>query len=70
MITALTTGLDTPVQEMYAMAASVPARTAGSSELTLSEAYLKFEPFSDAGDRHDPRAAPRARARRPAARRC
>jgi RND superfamily putative drug exporter len=39
--TAFTTGLGTPVQEMYAMAAS--ARPG----LTLSEAYLKYEPFSD-----------------------
>jgi len=39
--TALTTGLATPIQEMFAMAAS--ARPG----LTLSEAYLKYEPFSD-----------------------
>jgi RND superfamily putative drug exporter len=39
--TALNTGLDTPVQEMYAMAAS--ARPG----LILSEAYLRYEPFSD-----------------------
>jgi RND superfamily putative drug exporter len=38
---ALTTGLATPIEEMYAMARSV------RPGLTLSEAYLKFEPFSD-----------------------
>ena len=42
--TALTTGLRTPIQEMYAMAASVPD---SRPELTLLEAYLKYEPFSD-----------------------
>jgi len=52
VISQLTVGLQTPVQEMYAMAASVPrggtGRAAGESEFTLSEAYLKLDPFSDA----------------------
>ncbi|HEX6022879.1 MAG TPA: MMPL family transporter, partial [Solirubrobacter sp.] len=42
---ALNTGRRTPVEEMYAMAASVPAR--GQRELRLLEAYLNLEPFSD-----------------------
>jgi RND superfamily putative drug exporter len=46
VIGALTVGLTTPVQEMYAMASSVPAT--GASALILSEAYLKLDPFSDA----------------------
>ncbi len=44
---ALTVGLTTPVQEMYAMAASVPPE-GQDSELILSEAYLRMDPFSDA----------------------
>ena len=51
------------------MAASVPP-DGQESELALSEAYLKLESVLGCGDRHGPRAAPRARARRPAARRC
>ena len=59
--TALTSGLTTPVQEMYAMAASVP-REGAPSELTLSEAYLKREPFSDAATDTIPELRRRARA--------
>jgi RND superfamily putative drug exporter len=40
----LSTGLQTPIEEMYAMAASVPGP---EPELRLSEAYLDLEPFSD-----------------------
>jgi RND superfamily putative drug exporter len=46
VIGRLTTGLITPVQEMYLSAASVPAGDRGS-ELALSQAYLKLNPFSD-----------------------
>ena len=42
---ALNTGLRTPIQEMYPMAASVPS---DQPELRLLEAYLNLEPFSDA----------------------
>jgi RND superfamily putative drug exporter len=49
------------VQEMYAMAASVP-REGEPSELTLSEAYLKLEPFSDAATDTIPELRRRARA--------
>jgi putative drug exporter of the RND superfamily len=45
VIAALTAGRETPVEEMYLMAGSLPA---GSSELALSEAYLDVDPFSDA----------------------
>jgi RND superfamily putative drug exporter len=41
VIAALTEGLETPVQEMYAMARST------DSELALADAYLRIEPFSD-----------------------
>ena len=41
---ALNTGLRTPIQEMYPMAASVPS---DEPELRLMEAYLNLEPFSD-----------------------
>jgi RND superfamily putative drug exporter len=40
-----------PVEEMYAMAASVPSgdrRAVAASELALSEAYLELDPFSEA----------------------
>jgi len=50
VITAMTDGRETPVQEMYAMAASTPPadeRVPTNSELALSEAYLKVDPFSD-----------------------
>jgi RND superfamily putative drug exporter len=39
---ALSQGLETPVEEMYLMARSVDSR------LALSEAYLRIDPFSDA----------------------
>jgi putative drug exporter of the RND superfamily len=48
VIAALTSGRETPVAEMYLMAGSVPAGTGGQSELALSEAYLRLDPFSDA----------------------
>jgi RND superfamily putative drug exporter len=48
VIDALMAGLSTPVQEMYVMAGSVPPRGSMESELALSEAYLKLDPFSDA----------------------
>jgi RND superfamily putative drug exporter len=41
VIAALTTGRETPVQEMYAMAQST------DSQLALSDAYLRLDPFSD-----------------------
>jgi RND superfamily putative drug exporter len=44
VIAALLTGRATPVAEMYLMAGSVPE----PSQLALSEAYLRFDPFSDA----------------------
>ena len=44
VIAALTNGRETPVAEMYLMAGSLPGRP----ELALSEAYLRFDPFSDA----------------------
>ena len=43
----LTTGRATPVQEMYLMASSVPSK-GQESELALSQAYLRMNPFSDA----------------------
>jgi putative drug exporter of the RND superfamily len=53
VIGKLTQGIETPVQDMYPMAASVPpsGESGGgprSSELALSEAYLKLDPFSEA----------------------
>jgi RND superfamily putative drug exporter len=50
VIAALTAGRETPVEEMYVAAASVPRRgTTGpeGSELALSEGYLGIDPFSD-----------------------
>jgi RND superfamily putative drug exporter len=50
VIAALTEGRQTPVEEMYVMAGSVPPAGAtgpGGSELALSEAYLRVNPFSD-----------------------
>jgi RND superfamily putative drug exporter len=47
VIAGLTTGTETVVQEMYLQAASVPA-DGRESELALSQAYLKLDPFSDA----------------------
>jgi putative drug exporter of the RND superfamily len=51
VIAALTRGRDTPVQEMYLAAASVPPNGGTGpedSELALSDAYLRIDPFSDA----------------------
>ena len=62
VISELTVGLQTPVQEMYAMAASVPRQASRGSELTLSEAYLKLDPFSDAATDTIPELRRRARA--------
>ena len=47
VISALTTGLSTPIQEMYLSAASVPTK-GQESELALAQAYLRMNPFSDA----------------------
>jgi RND superfamily putative drug exporter len=47
VISALTTGLATPIQEMYLSAASVPTK-GQESELALAQAYLRMNPFSDA----------------------
>ena len=46
VVSELTEGLRTPVQEMYLSAASVP-RHGQDSRLALSQAYLKLNPFSD-----------------------
>ena len=46
VVSELTEGLRTPVQEMYLSAASVPRHGQGS-RLALSQAYLKLNPFSD-----------------------
>ena len=50
MIAALTTRPDTPVQEMYLIAASAPTARRGpaTAELALADAYLRMDPFSDA----------------------
>ncbi|MDA0180602.1 MMPL family transporter [Solirubrobacter phytolaccae] len=48
VISRLTTGLTTPVQEMYLFAGSIPPREGQESELALAQAYLKMDPFSDA----------------------
>src|SRR5919108_186839 len=51
VIAALTEGRDTPVQEMYLSAASVPPNGGTrpeDSELALADAYLRIDPFSDA----------------------
>jgi RND superfamily putative drug exporter len=63
VVSALTAGLKTPVQEMYVMAASVPRGAA--SELALADAYLRMNPFSDAATDAVPelRRAARAAAR-------
>jgi RND superfamily putative drug exporter len=61
VIAALSTGLRTPVQEMYVM-----ARSAGdAAPLALSDAYLRTDPFSDAAIDAMPelRASARAAAR-------
>jgi RND superfamily putative drug exporter len=63
--TALTVGLETPVQEMHTMAASTPPRGGGESELVLSEAYLKLDPFSDAATDAVPEIRRRAQAAAP-----
>jgi putative drug exporter of the RND superfamily len=50
VIAALTGGRETPVQDMYLMAGSVPPEGATGpegSELALAEAYLRIDPFSD-----------------------
>jgi putative drug exporter of the RND superfamily len=52
VIAALTQGPDSPVEEMYLMAGSIPPEGADTSqglgsELGLSEAYLEMDPFSD-----------------------
>jgi putative drug exporter of the RND superfamily len=50
VIAALTRGSETPVQEMYVMAGSVPPDAASGpegSELALAEAYLRIDPFSN-----------------------
>ncbi|MDA0172463.1 MMPL family transporter [Solirubrobacter taibaiensis] len=46
VISKLTTGLTTPIQEMYLSAASVPTN-GQESEFALAQAYLKMNPFSD-----------------------
>jgi RND superfamily putative drug exporter len=46
VISALTVGRDTPIQEMYLSAASVPPN-GEESELALAQAYLKLDPFTD-----------------------
>ena len=46
VISELTTGLATPIQEMYLSAASVPTE-GQESELALAQAYLRMNPFSD-----------------------
>jgi RND superfamily putative drug exporter len=45
---SLNNGTDTPVGEMYLMAGSVPANGGSTSDLALSEAYLRLDPFSPA----------------------
>ena len=47
VISGLTGGNATPVQEAYLFAASVP-KDGDTSELALAQAYLKMNPFSDA----------------------
>jgi RND superfamily putative drug exporter len=62
VVTALTGGADTPVAEMQLMAGSEDGRRSGRpSELGLSEAFLRFDPFSDEATEAVP--ALRARAR-------
>jgi RND superfamily putative drug exporter len=53
VVSRLTEGTATPVQEAYLSAASVPGR--GGSELALAQAYLKASPFSDAATDAVPR---------------
>jgi RND superfamily putative drug exporter len=60
VVASLTGGRTTPVQEMYLMAASVPRGPA--SELALSEAYLRMNPFSDAATGAVPELRRKARA--------
>jgi putative drug exporter of the RND superfamily len=51
VVAALTAGRETPVQESYVMAGSVPPDSQAGpegSELALVEAYLRLDPFSDA----------------------
>jgi putative drug exporter of the RND superfamily len=62
VVTALTGGLETPVAEMQLVAGSDDGRqSVGSSELGLSEAFLRADPFSDEATDSIP--ALRARAR-------
>ncbi|HWK29747.1 MAG TPA: MMPL family transporter [Solirubrobacter sp.] len=46
IVSRLTEGLGTPVQEAYLMAASVPTK-GQESKYALAQAYLKMNPFSD-----------------------
>ena len=46
VLSKLTSGLDTPIQEAYLSAASLPPN-GQESELALASAYLKMNPFSD-----------------------
>ena len=60
VIAALTRGVATPVQEMYAM-----ARSPGAAPLAVADAYLKIDPFSEVAIDAVPALRARARAAGP-----